>query len=150
MTILLIDITELLPKQSKMYWKIGLIEWGTVRQAVAVIWMMCYILKWKGSIFLMKPYFWKNIHKFFFIVDSNSNSRSTLYLTIRNVGWLASGSINKKNSNFNQTFRLWLKSSSVIFISKLWKKVTIKYCTYKSHFWVQLWHCEKNENKKFT
>ena len=49
-------------KQSKTYWKIGLIEWDTVRPAVAVIWMMlCFILKWKGSIFLIKPYFWKNI-----------------------------------------------------------------------------------------
>ena len=54
------------PKESKMYWKIGFIEWGTVRPAVEVIWMMCFILKWKGSIFLIKPYFWKNIHKFFF------------------------------------------------------------------------------------
>ena len=63
------------PKQSKMYWKIGLIEWSTVRSAVAVIWMMlCFILKWKGSIFLMKAYFWKNIHKVFFIADSNSKS----------------------------------------------------------------------------
>ena len=49
-----------------MYWKIGLIEWGTVKPAVAVIWMMvCFILKCQGSIFLIKPYFWKNIHKFF-------------------------------------------------------------------------------------
>ena len=55
------------PKQSKMYWKIRLIEWGSVRPAMAVIWMMlCFILKWKGLIFLIKPYFWKNIHKFFF------------------------------------------------------------------------------------
>ena len=54
------------PKQSRMYWKIGLIEWGTVRPAVAANWMMCFILKWKGSIFLIKPYFWKNIDKFFF------------------------------------------------------------------------------------
>ena len=55
------------PKQSKMYWKIGLNEWGTVRPVVAVIWMMlCFILEWKDSIFLIKPYFWKNIHKFFF------------------------------------------------------------------------------------
>ena len=45
-TILLIDLIDPLPKQSKMYWKIGLIEWGTVRPAVAVIWMMlCFILK---------------------------------------------------------------------------------------------------------
>ena len=43
------------------------IEWGNVRPAVAVIWMMlCCILKWKVSIFLIKPYFRKNIHKFFF------------------------------------------------------------------------------------
>ena len=64
---------RLKPKKSKMYWKIELIEWRTVRPAVAVIWMMlCFILKWKGSIFLIKPYFWKNIHKFFFIADSNS------------------------------------------------------------------------------
>ena len=72
-TILLIGLIDLLPKRSKIYWKIGLIKWGTVRPAVAVIWMMLrFILKWKGSIFLIKPYFWKNIHKFFFIVDSNS------------------------------------------------------------------------------
>ena len=65
--ILLIDLIDLLPKQAKMYWKIGLIEWGTIRPAVAVIWMMlCFILKWKGLIFLIKPYFWKTIHKFFF------------------------------------------------------------------------------------
>ena len=50
-----------------MYWKIGWIEWGTVRPAVAVIWMMLFfILKWKGSISLIKQYFWKNIHKFLF------------------------------------------------------------------------------------
>ena len=36
-TILLIYRIELLPKQSKMYWKIGLIEWGTVRPAMAVV-----------------------------------------------------------------------------------------------------------------
>ena len=53
-TILLID---LLSKQSKIYWKTVLIEWGTVRPAVAVIWMMCFTLKWNGSIFLIKPYF---------------------------------------------------------------------------------------------
>ena len=54
-TILLI---ELLPKQSKMYWKIRFIEWGTVRPTVTVIWMLlCFILKWKGSIFLRKPHF---------------------------------------------------------------------------------------------
>ena len=28
------------PKQSKMCWKIGFIEWGTLRSAVAVIWIM--------------------------------------------------------------------------------------------------------------
>ena len=56
-TILLIDLNDFLPKQSKMYWKIGLIEWGTVRAVMAVIWMMCFILKWIGSIFLIKPYF---------------------------------------------------------------------------------------------
>ena len=28
--------------------------------------MLCFILKWKGLIFLIQPYFWKNIHKFFF------------------------------------------------------------------------------------
>ena len=33
---------------------------------VAIWMMLCFILKWKGSIFLIKPYFWKNIHKFFF------------------------------------------------------------------------------------
>ena len=39
----------------------------------AVFWMiLCFRLKWKGSTFLKKPYFWKNIHKFFFIADSNS------------------------------------------------------------------------------
>ena len=63
-TILLID---LLSKQSIMYWKIRLIEWGTVRPPVAIIWiMLCFILKWKGSIFLIKLYFWKNIHKHLF------------------------------------------------------------------------------------
>ena len=36
-TILLIDLIDLLSEQWKMYWKIGLIEWGTVRPAVAVI-----------------------------------------------------------------------------------------------------------------
>ena len=36
-TILLIYRIDLLPKQSKMYWKIGLIEWGTVRPAMAVV-----------------------------------------------------------------------------------------------------------------
>ena len=57
----------LMLKQSKMYWKIGLIEWGTVRPAVADVWMIfCFILKWKGSIFLIKPYFLNNIHKFFY------------------------------------------------------------------------------------
>ena len=51
------NVMELKPKQSKMYWKIALIEWGTVWPSVAVIWMMlCFILKWKGSIFLIKPY----------------------------------------------------------------------------------------------
>ena len=34
--------------------------------------MLCFILEWKGSIFLIKPYFWKNIHKFFFRATSNS------------------------------------------------------------------------------
>ena len=57
---------RLKPKQSKMYWKIRLIEWGTVRPAVAVLSMMYFILKWKDSIFPIKTYFWKNIHKFFF------------------------------------------------------------------------------------
>ena len=53
-TILLIDLIDLLPTESKMYWKIGLIEWGIVRPAVADIWMMlCFILKWKCSIFLI-------------------------------------------------------------------------------------------------
>ena len=48
-------------------WKQKFVEHGTVRLPVAVIWMMlCIILKWKGSIFLIKPYFWKNIHKFVF------------------------------------------------------------------------------------
>ena len=66
-TILLIDLIDLLPKQSKMYWKIGLIERGTVRSAVAVIWMvLCFILNWKDSIFLINPYLRKNIDKFFF------------------------------------------------------------------------------------
>ena len=32
---------------------------------------LCFIHKWKGSIFLIKPYFRKNILKFFFITDSN-------------------------------------------------------------------------------
>ena len=55
------------PKQSIMYWEIGLIEWGTVRPAVAVnLIVLCCILKWKGSIFLMKPYSWRNIDKFLF------------------------------------------------------------------------------------
>ena len=55
------------PEQSKMYCKIWLIELGTARPAVAVIWMMlCLILKWKGSIFLIKSCFWKNIHNFIF------------------------------------------------------------------------------------
>ena len=40
------------PKQSKMYWKIGLIEWGTVRPAVAVILMMlCSFLNGKVQFF---------------------------------------------------------------------------------------------------
>ena len=65
-TILLIDIIALLPKQSKMYWKIGLIKWVIVRPAVVVIWMMmCFIFKWKGSIFVIKPCFWTNIRKSF-------------------------------------------------------------------------------------
>ena len=45
-TILLIYLIGLLPKQLKMYWKIGLIKWGTVRPAMSVIWMMLsYIIK---------------------------------------------------------------------------------------------------------
>ena len=36
-TILLINLIDLLSKQSKMYWKIGLIKWRTVRPALAVI-----------------------------------------------------------------------------------------------------------------
>ena len=63
-TILLI---YLLPKQSKMYWRTWMIEWVTVGSDMAVILMMlCFILK------SMKPYFWKNIHKLFFIANSNS------------------------------------------------------------------------------
>ena len=57
-----LPFTRLKPKQSKIYWKIGLIEWGTVKPAVAVIWiMLCFILRWRGSLFLIKPYFCKNI-----------------------------------------------------------------------------------------
>ena len=43
-----------------------LVSTGRGHTAVAVIWMMCFILKWKGSIFLIKTYFWKNIHVFFY------------------------------------------------------------------------------------
>ena len=71
--ILLIDIAS--DVEMAFIWKdeIGLLEWGTVRPAMAVIWiMLCSILEWKGSIFLITPYFWRNIHKFFFIADSNS------------------------------------------------------------------------------
>ena len=43
-TILLIFLIELLLKQSQMLWKIGLIEWGTVRPAVAVTSMILYFI----------------------------------------------------------------------------------------------------------
>ena len=55
-TILLINIAS--DVKMGFIWKdeIGLIEWGTVRPTVSVIWMMlCFTLKWKGSIFLIKP-----------------------------------------------------------------------------------------------
>ena len=55
-----------------------------------------------------------------------SSKKQELYwpsiLNIRSVRWLALGSINEKNSCFNQTFRLSSEASSVIFISKIFLK----------------------------
>ena len=62
-TILLIDFIDLLPKQSKMSWKIGLIEWGKASRGSNF--NDVFHSQMERFIFLIKPYFWKNIRKFF-------------------------------------------------------------------------------------